>query len=264
MVRDKAMLGDMFGNMSFDSSDEDDEEVVPDAEVETEVATLATNVGDNTLSEVGYRPQVGPAILVHQIRERGLSFQLWPAAAGMCFFLETAYGDALRGESVVELGAGTGMAGVMAARFGARVTLTDLPHVLPNLQSNVDLNVAEVEACGGSLSVVPLRWGVLEDVKVFPTPDLIIASDCVYYDKLFEPLMQTLKWLCGIGDESEKEGSVRPVVLLAHLRRWKKDGQFFRMAAKFFNVEVVHRHPLPENVRTGIVVYKFTLKLPSC
>lgn len=259
------MMGDMFGNMSFDTSDEEDEsEIAGVIEVE-DLAAAAPDASIGT-SEVGFAPRIGPAVLVHQIKERGLSFQLWPAATGLCFHLETAYGESLRSARVVELGSGTGVTGVLAARFGAEVTLTDLPHVLPNLQINVDLNLADVEAGGGSLAVRPLRWGVKEDAEGFNSPDLILASDCVYYDVLFQPLLQTLKWLCGIGGEKgcEKRGEgVGPVVLLAHLRRWKKDGHFFRMAGKVFDVEVVYRHPLPANVRLGVVVYKLTVKRPS-
>jgi hypothetical protein len=259
MAREMGMMGDMFGNMSFESSDEEEEVVVveerkEEADAEEEVAG----------SEVGYQPEKGSAILVRQIRERGLSFQLWPAAAAMCRYLERSYGgEGLRGVRVLELGAGTGMAGVMAARLGARVTVTDLPHVLQNLQRNVELNVEEVEACGGSLDVQPLRWGVREDVTAFRSqpPDLILASDCVYYDTLFEPLMLTLKHLCEAGENQKVP--LGPVLLLAHLRRWKKDGHFFRMAAKSFDVEVVHRHPPPQNARTGVVVYKLTRKPPS-
>lgn len=278
MVRDKGMMGDMFGNMSFDSSDEE-ESVVATAEevaVASAVVVVVADAGEEVEisgaagvgsfgCEVGYQPEGGPAILVRQIRERGLSFQLWPAAAGMCRYLETGGGEGIRGARVLELGAGTGMAGVMAARLGARVTLTDLPHVLQNLQRNVDMNLEDVEACGGSIDVQPLRWGVQEDVTVLTAqpPDLILASDCVYHDTLFEPLMQTLKWLFGIGDAATGKAAVGPVLLLAHLRRWKKDGHFFRMAAKWFDVEVVHKHPLPDNARTGVVVYKFTRKLSS-
>lgn len=269
------MMGDMFGNMSFDSSDEEEGVGV----VETEGEEVAVTTAEQELqsagpadvesgAEVGYQPEKAPAILVRQIRERGLSFQLWPAATGMCRYLETGYGaggEGLRGARVLELGAGTGMAGVMAARLGARVTLTDLPHVLHNLQRNVELNLEDVAACGGSLDVQPLRWGVREDVTPFTSlpPDLILASDCVYYDTLFEPLMQTLKWLFGIGEAEREKATGGPVLLLAHLRRWKKDGHFFRMAAKCFNVIVVHKHPPPENARIGVVVYKFTRKLSS-
>ncbi|XP_024357031.1 uncharacterized protein [Physcomitrium patens] len=279
MGRD-GITGDMFGNMSFDSSSDDecaaDKHEADGTAVDEEGHERAGDsdagvpaVVNPARDEVGYEPHIGPPILVRQICERGLSFQLWPAASGMCGYLENGYGggggESLRDARVLELGAGTGMAGMMAARFGARVTLTDLPHVLENLQCNVELNLKEVEACGGSVAVQPLRWGVEEDAKNFvsPPPDLILASDCVYYDTLFEPLMQTLKWLCGIGEgEKETPGIGSPVVLVAHLRRWKKDGQFFRMAAKCFNVEVVHRHPLV-NSRVGVVVYKLTRKISS-
>lgn len=284
-------MGDMFGNMSSDS--EGDEGLRPkgvanssEEEKENDGTEFAPPVPDLVESEssheVGYEPRHGPPILVKQIRERGLSFQLWPAATGLCWYLDNVYnGCDLQGARVVELGAGTGMVGVMAARLGAHVTLTDLPHVLPNLQSNLELNSDNVEACGGSLEVRPLRWGVQEDIAPLGAPfGLILASDCVYYDTLFEPLMQTLKWLCGIGvsgkavhdgDHSNggtedgnvcvQEGKVDgPIVVLAHLRRWKKDGHFFRIAGKFFNVEVVHKHPPPENARIGVVVYKFRRK----
>ncbi|CAM6026519.1 unnamed protein product [Sphagnum balticum] len=234
------------------------------------------------VAEVGYELQNTQqggqtrAIFVHQLPRKGLSFQLWPAATALCWYLDHTYGNsgmqvassscAIRGVGgkegeevsgvkrrrlrVLELGAGTGMVGVLAARLGAHVTLTDLAHVLPNLEQNVELNKLTVEAGGGSLSVHLLQWGVKEDVTALGQEpfDLILASDVVYYDTLFEPLVKTLKWLVGAS----------PVVLLAHLRRWKKDKHFFRMACKFFHLEVVHRHPPPENYRTGVVVYRLT------
>lgn len=94
MAREMGMMGDIFGNMSFESSDEE-VVVVVEAAKEEEVAG----------SEIGYQPEKGSAILVQQIRERGLSFQLWPAAAAMCGYLERSYGgEGLRGVRVLELG----------------------------------------------------------------------------------------------------------------------------------------------------------------
>ncbi|KAH9300105.1 hypothetical protein KI387_011688, partial [Taxus chinensis] len=135
---------------------------------------------------------------------------------------------------VLELGAGTGMVGIAAALLGAHVAITDLPHVLPNLEFNASANEESLQATkqGGSMSVKALRWGEEEDVvKVGHNFDLILASDVVYHENLFDPLLLTLKWLL-LGKE-EKSGN--PILLMAHLRRWKKDARFFKKAKKMFN-----------------------------
>jgi len=49
---------------------------------------------------------------------------LWPAAIALAHEL-AARGDALRGTHVLELGAGTGLPGIVAASLGARVVQTD-------------------------------------------------------------------------------------------------------------------------------------------
>ncbi|KAH7297627.1 hypothetical protein KP509_25G004200 [Ceratopteris richardii] len=244
---------------------------------------------------------------------------------------------------VLELGAGTGMVGILCATLGAHSILTDLPHVVPNLQHNAMLNqdVVSGSGLGGSIEVRTLRWGERADVDdVTGSPvDLIVASDVVYYDHLFEPLLCTLKWLLhsekcheedvtskiqddplietdindcvsslamrrefsrqsqtyssadGIGrascmcsttgiQESKNEGvaysnghlkasaehdggpldnaarkEVSPLVLLAHLRRWKKDSRFFKKASKIFEVKVVHKQLEGTGSRTGVTVY---------
>ena len=67
--------------------------------------------------------------------------------------------DHWRAKSVVELGSGCGLCGLMAAALGAsRVLLTDLPPLLPLLRRNCDANR---HVCGESeLSVRSLEWGV--------------------------------------------------------------------------------------------------------
>ncbi len=73
------------------------------------------------------------------------------------------------GVHVLDLGAGTGVVGLALARHGAgRVTLTDLPHILPLLARNVEANVGggagEAAVVGAAWRVVVAehRWG--EDV----------------------------------------------------------------------------------------------------
>jgi predicted nicotinamide N-methyase len=49
------------------------------------------------------------------------------------------YRFALKGKRVIELGAGTGVVGLAAGALGAKVVLTDLPHLLPGLTRNVEV-----------------------------------------------------------------------------------------------------------------------------
>lgn len=66
----------------------------------------------------------------------------------------------LRGKSVLELGSGTGLLGLAAAcLWGAHVTLTDLPTIMPNLVYNVESNRGMAAVVGGMVGTGPLTWG---------------------------------------------------------------------------------------------------------
>ena len=61
--------------------------------------------------------------------------------------------------SILELGSGTGTVEiVIAATLGANVTLTDLLHVVPNLQFNAEANASIIASNYGAVDVAPLRW----------------------------------------------------------------------------------------------------------
>lgn len=204
---------------------------------------------------------IGDTIVIRQLPSQGLSFQLWPAASSLVSLLDRKPSalvltarptpNPLR---ILELGSGTGLVGIAtAAILGAHVTLTDLPHVLPNLRFNADSNAAALAPRGGSLDVRQLRWGddhagdSLHD-SMF---DVVLASDVVYYEHLFDPLLRTL------------EVFVRAEVafVMAHLKRWKKrDSVFFRKARKLFEVSVLHTDPPLPGCRNGVTTYRFTAK----
>ncbi|GLT39133.1 hypothetical protein SLA2020_133400 [Shorea laevis] len=208
-------------------------------------------------------------VVIRQLPSEGLSFQLWPAATTLLNLLDhhrgyansspltstltaLSTGQDHRSLNILELGSGTGLVGIAAAVIlGANVTVTDLPHVIPNLQFNVDANADLLAKKGGTVRPAPLRWGEAEDMAMVGRDyDLVLASDVVYHDHLYEPLLKTLRFLlCG--------GEKKIVFVMAHLRRWKKDAGFFKKAKKLFDVETIHVDQPREGSRIGVVVYRF-------
>ncbi|KAJ8764477.1 hypothetical protein K2173_006217 [Erythroxylum novogranatense] len=215
-------------------------------------------------------PSIKSMVVIRQLPSQGLSFQLWPAANTLVSLLEqhhrqpensplsqtlAAFSKSGGGHlKVLELGSGTGLVGIAAAAIlGANVTVTDLPHVITNLQFNVDANAGLLTLHGGTVHVAALRWGDTGDVEAVGREfDIVVASDVVYHEHLFEPLLQTLRLLMGLDEKM--------VFVMAHLRRWKKDSVFFKRARKLFDVEVIHVDKPQVGSRIGVAVYRFLLK----
>ncbi|XP_064233353.1 EEF1A lysine methyltransferase 3 isoform X2 [Aotus nancymaae] len=111
-------------------------------------------------------------------------------ALSLCNYFESQNVD-FRGKKVIELGAGTGIVGILAALQGGDVTITDLPLALEQIQGNVQANVP----AGAQAQVRALSWGI--DHHVFPGDyDLVLGADIVYLEPTFPLLLGTLQHLC--------------------------------------------------------------------
>ncbi|KAK9136351.1 hypothetical protein Syun_015681 [Stephania yunnanensis] len=264
--------------------DEIDQNALRNAIEEQEHQTNNNNDDDDDESSVSseslqkhHITSIDATLFTRLIPSRGLSFQLWPAAAALVNLLDRHVADPTtspisnflagrpnRSLRILELGSGTGMVGIAAAAMlGANVTVTDLPHVLSNLRFNAEQNGKVISLRGGFVSVEALRWGEVEDVEGLMVDgpfDLVLGSDVVYYEELFEPLMKTLCWLLLGGRGRGGGGSSGGVFLMAHLKRWKKESGFFRKARKVFSVEKVHTDAPLQGARNGVVVYSFASK----
>ncbi|KAF7665811.1 hypothetical protein LDENG_00130720 [Lucifuga dentata] len=126
---------------------------------------------------------------------------VWDAAIVLAKYLETKqfYNPSLgvnhwASRTVLELGAGTGVVGLMAATLGAHVTVTDLEDLQTLLKVNIQHNQALISS--GSMSAKVLKWG--EDVSDFlPPPHYVLMADCIYYEQSIVPLVESLKVLAG-------------------------------------------------------------------
>mmetsp|Transcript_75388 Transcript_75388/g.195991 ORF Transcript_75388/g.195991 Transcript_75388/m.195991 type:complete len:285 (+) Transcript_75388:66-920(+) len=117
-------------------------------------------------------------------------FRMWPSALLLSAYVAEALGEAhLRGRSAVELAAGCGLVGLVAASLGAEVTLTDLPYMTQHLEGNARLNVAKAPA----VTACDLCFG--SDVRDRFTRgafDFILLSDATYSWELTQQLIATL------------------------------------------------------------------------
>lgn len=101
----------------------------------------------------------------------------------------------LRGVRVLELGAGCGLTGLVAAHHASMVLLTDIEPILSVLRKNVE---SETKLLSCKVNVNELRWGQFSadnigDGLMLQHPfDVIIGSELIYKEPDLEPLIKTM------------------------------------------------------------------------
>lgn len=104
---------------------------------------------------------------------------LWPSAIALAHEL-AARGDALRGASVLELGAGTGLPGIVAATLGAAVVQTD--------RADLALEVCRRNGARNQVARVTYRAADWSDWHDDARYDLVIGADILYAERMHEAL----------------------------------------------------------------------------
>lgn len=97
---------------------------------------------------------------------------------------------------ILEIGCGTGLPGILAAKFGANVILSDsctLPNSIKHIHRCCSANKLEPNK---DIEVIGLTWGILlKSVFDIGPIDYIIAADCFYDPTVFEDILVTVSFL---------------------------------------------------------------------
>ena len=112
-----------------------------------------------------------------------------------CLVNSGSEGQGLHPNRVLEIGAGTGLAGLSLAALWphASVYLTDVDEALEELQLNLELN--EKVLGKDRVRIRPCDWTRCRDEAVLKefSFDLVIATDCVWLADLVQPFVDTLE-----------------------------------------------------------------------
>tara|TARA_B110000459_G_scaffold186288_1_gene217671 strand:- start:526 stop:1218 length:693 start_codon:yes stop_codon:yes gene_type:complete len=177
---------------------------------------------------------------------------VWDGASPMAMFL-CEHPECVAGKTVVELGCGPGLPGIVAGRLGAKcVVLTDLPSELELPEANFINNNLSGEQC----SVAPCAWGDDEHCDALGTFNVVLCSDVLYghHAEVASALARTAHKLC------EPESGT---VLLSYFPREKleADQPFFRACEVLFNDPTPRTvHGCPENVAHDLWFFEYTPK----
>ncbi|CAA7053847.1 unnamed protein product [Microthlaspi erraticum] len=116
---------------------------------------------------------------------------VWPCSVILAEYV-WQHRSRFRDSTILELGAGTSLPGLVAAKVGANVTLTDASskaEVLENMRNVCELN----KLC---CNVMGLTWGMW-DASIFDLRpnNIILGADVLYDSSAFDDLFATVSFL---------------------------------------------------------------------
>ena len=191
---------------------------------------------------------------------------LWDASICLLRYLEHTPRAAarLKGQPVLELGAGTGLLGIVLAHcLGCAVVLTDLPAVCANLAANVAAHPLPPGA-PGALAVAPYAWSDVADPGVLALAPpggfaWVLGTDVAYSEALNPVLLRSAAAFARAGGGG---GSARCGALFCNELRCALAQDVFDTAARpLFRVKRVPTARLhPEWRAHGMLLLELSVK----
>ncbi|CAM6093615.1 unnamed protein product [Calypogeia fissa] len=185
---------------------------------------------------------------------------VWPGAELLAEYLLHNQ-SLLRGASVLELGAGLGVTGLLCARYCEHVVLTDYHDtVLKVMQMNVDHQISTSALQSPNVEVQKLEWGCDDHMNSVLKKhdkgfDLIIGADICYQESFLPSLMTTIRHLL-------RQERARSSAILGYVSRFTSmDVAVIREASKL-NLEVIEVPETRKKVAGGLYdawIYEISL-----
>ncbi|XP_061367741.1 uncharacterized protein LOC133310769 isoform X4 [Gastrolobium bilobum] len=144
-----------------------------DRDEEYDETVTMTTISRHCFGDDSEKPSFRISIIENMKEDYGLF--VWPCSVVLAEYVWQQK-KRFSGANVVELGAGTSLPGLVAAKVGANVTLTDDSsrlEVLDNMRRVCDLNKLDCNVLG-------LTWGVWDSSIFSLQPTIILGADVLY------------------------------------------------------------------------------------
>ncbi|XP_056607934.1 methyltransferase-like protein 23 [Triplophysa dalaica] len=131
-------------------------------------------------------------VSIPEVLDPQYGMHVWPCAVVLSQYVWITR-EKTQHKTILELGAGVSLPGIVAAKSGAHVILSDsaeLPMCLKNCRRSCDVNNLS------STPVIGLTWGqVSPELVSLPPVDIILGSDVFYEPEDFEDVLVTICFL---------------------------------------------------------------------
>ncbi len=135
-------------------------------------------------------------VRIPEVVDPSYGMYVWPAAPVLAQYI-WYHRDQIQGKRILELGAGTSLPGIVAAKIpnrNNRVILSDAAHLTDCL--NNCLQSCKANALEDKIKVIGLTWGQFDpEIVKLESIDLVLGSDCFYDPKDFEDILVTVAYL---------------------------------------------------------------------
>ncbi|KAJ7535481.1 hypothetical protein O6H91_12G035700 [Diphasiastrum complanatum] len=147
-------------------------------------------ISEHVFGEMENDPD-GFCIKIREVMQEDYGLYIWPCSIALAEYVWQQR-HRFVGTTVLELGAGTALPGIVASKVGANVTLTDRSdanEVFENMMETTALN-------GANCKIQSLTWGEFdESLFNLEVPNIILGADVLYESKDFDDLFATVSFL---------------------------------------------------------------------